>query len=50
MEVYGRIKDWWGEWKEVEGKFDAIKADIRHFNMEMPPFHTYNDIKSTLQR
>lgn len=48
LDVYGRIKDWYIQWKEVEDKANAIVADINAFNMKMPDFTLYNQIKNKL--
>lgn len=48
LDIYGKIKDWQAEWNEVEDKFKAIEADIKHFNMRMPEFKSYKQIKKNL--
>ena len=47
-EIYGRIKDWQIEWKDVEEKYKAIENDIKHFGMKMPEFKGYRSIKQKL--
>ena len=48
--MYVKIKDWQGEWKEVEDKFRAIEKDIKHFGMTMPDFGKYQQIRRKLQK
>jgi hypothetical protein len=48
LDLYGKIRDWQGEWAEVEAKFTAIESDIRHFGMKMPEFKGYHTIKQRL--
>jgi hypothetical protein len=50
MELYSRIKDWQGEWREVEQKFEAISKDIAHFGMRLPDFGAFRQIKQKLER
>ena len=49
MDLYGRIKDWQIEWKEVEQKFNQIEKDIKHFGMAMPDFNAFNRIRQKLR-
>ena len=46
--MYGKIKEWYSHWAEVEEKANSIVSDIKAFNMKMPDFSVYNESKANL--
>ena len=48
LEVYGRIKDWYAQWQEIEGRIAAITEEVKNFNMSMPDFSVYQKVKRQL--
>lgn len=48
LDLYNKIKDWQVEWNQIESKYKLIESDIKHFNMKMPEFKIYQNIKYKL--
>ena len=49
LDVYGRIKEWYMQWKEIETKIETIKNDVTNFNMKMPDFSVFDSTKRKLE-
>ena len=50
LELYLRIKDWQVSWRQVEQKYHAIQADIKHFSMKSPDLSGYLAIVKKVER